>query len=143
MLKWMKDVENQYFEYDENEEKWSEYQNGELFATFFEIDRSGDNNSKELEVLILKNDGLILKLTPESAFWGNERNQIDKFLCNGRWKKENLTKVTNVSDNNTLDEENVSNVRVVDDNTYNNTHAKNGKSIFRFILIIISTRYIK
>lgn len=83
-------VRDQYFENDENEANWTEYHDGEVFATFVEIDRT-DNNNGGLEVLLLKTDGSIVKLTPESAFWGNEKELVNNLICNGGWQnlKEN------------------------------------------------------
>lgn len=86
MLRWYKsEYENQYFENnEENEAYWTEYQNGELFAEYEEINRRIDTNG-ELEVLILRTDGVYGKLTSESAFWGDEENRINKWFCSGGW----------------------------------------------------------
>lgn len=77
--KWMKtDTINQYLT-KVSRTKWEEYQDNKIYAIFEEI------NAEDSAVILKKQDGLILKLTDNAAFWGENENDIKYKLCNGNW----------------------------------------------------------
>lgn len=104
-MRWIKtDIgEIQYFENCEEQSLWHEYQKGKLFSKFIEVDRNLDKNG-ELEVLILKTNGLFVKLTSNGAFWGYAKDDTGNYLSNGRWEK--YIKVSNVNENDTENKSN-------------------------------------
>jgi len=84
-IKWKKSFpESQYFQ-KISENKWTEYQNGVIFANFTEI-------SFQYPIVILKkDDGLLVKLTENDGFWGSNQNSIINYFCDGKWESSAQT----------------------------------------------------
>lgn len=108
MLKWIKSDDEEHFfkifdcddgttknddnnddnAINENNKKWLEYQRNLLYGNFTEFKRFEDENDCEgLVVVLKKSDGIFVRLTNTSCYWGPNEHEIKCFLYSGSWQK--------------------------------------------------------